>query len=100
MQDAIAEACRQRDIPIPRDLWHALLFYTTGEMVRRAAAQGKLQLPGAGTRSASYMPYAYRNNLYTRGWEDYLRVLEAYWQPYLDGNTDFDHAIRAVVGGL
>jgi len=100
VQDAIAEACRQRDIPIPRDLWHALLFYTTGEMVRRAAAQGKLQLPGAGTRSASYMPYAYRNNLYTRGWEDYLRVLEAYWQPYLDGNTDFDHAIRSVVGGL
>jgi hypothetical protein len=100
VQDAIAEACRQRDIPIPRDLWHALLFYTTGEMIRRAAAEGKLQLPGAGIKSASYTPYAYRNNLYSRGWEDYLRVLEAYWQPYLDGNTDFEHAIRAVVGGL
>lgn len=100
VQDAIAEACRQRDIPIPRDLWHALLFYTTGEMIRRAAAEGKLQLPGAGTKAASYTPYAYRNNLYSRGWQDYLRVLEAYWQPYLDGKMDFEHAIRAVVGGL
>ena len=100
VQDAIAEACRQRDIPIPRDLWHALLFYTTGEMIRRAAAEGKLQLPGAGTKAASYTPYAYRNNLYSRGWQDYLRVLENYWQPYLDGRVDFEHAIRAVVGGL
>ncbi len=100
VQDAIAEDCRLRDIPIPRDLWHALLFYTTGEMVRRAAAEGKLQLPGAETKAASYTPYAYRNNLYSRGWEDYLRLLEAYWQPYLDGHTDFEHAIRAVVAGL
>ena len=100
VQDAIAEDCRLRDIPIPRDLWHALLFYTTGEMVRRAAAEGKLQLPGAETKAASYTPYAYRNNLYSRGWEDYLRLLEAYWQPYLEGRTDFEHAIRAVVAGL
>jgi hypothetical protein len=100
VQDAIAEDCRLRDIPIPRDLWHALLFYTTGEMVRRAAAEGKLELSGAGTKAASYTPYAYRNNLYSRGWEDYLRLLEAYWQPYLDGRTDFEHAIRAVVAGL
>jgi hypothetical protein len=100
VQDAIAEDCRLRDIPIPRDLWHALLFYTTGEMVRRAAAEGKLVLPGAETKAASYTPYAYRNNLYSRGWEDYLRLLEAYWQPYLDGRTDFEHAIRAVVAGL
>jgi hypothetical protein len=100
VQDAISEDCRLRDIPIPRDLWHALLFYTTGEMVRRAAAEGKLQLPGAETKAASYTPYAYRNNLYSRGWEDYLRLLEAYWQPYLDGRTDFEHAIRAVVAGL
>lgn len=100
VQEAIAEACRQRDIPIPRDLWHALLFYTTGEMVRRAAAEGRLQLPGAETKAAAYTPYAYRNNLYARGWNDYLRVLETYWQPYLDGRTDFEHAIKAVVNGL
>ncbi len=100
VQDAIAEACRQRDIPIPRDLWHALVFYTTGEVVRRAAAEGRLQLPGAGTKSAAYTPYAYRNNIYSRGWDDYLRVLEKYWQPYLDGRTDFEHAVRTMVNGL
>src|SRR5262249_3254967 len=30
VQDAIMRECRQRDKPVPRDLWHALLFYTTG----------------------------------------------------------------------
>jgi len=100
VQEAIAEDCRQRDMPIPRDLWHALLFYTTGELVRRAAAEGRLQLPGAATKSAAYTPYAYRNNLYSRGWDNYLRVLEKYWQPYLDGQTDFDHAIKRLVSAL
>jgi hypothetical protein len=99
VQDAIVNACHDRDIPIPRDLWHALLFYTTGEVVRRAAAEGKLNLPARKT-PASYTPYAYRNGLYTRGWENYQRVLETYWQPYLDGKTDFNRSINAVVAAL
>jgi hypothetical protein len=31
---AIVRECRQRDKPIPRDLWHALIFYTTGEVIK------------------------------------------------------------------
>src|SRR6202047_4811361 len=31
---AIARECRQREKPIPRDLWHALIFYTTGEVIK------------------------------------------------------------------
>src|SRR5262249_8005068 len=34
VEDSIARECRQRDKPIPRDLWHALIFYTTGEVIR------------------------------------------------------------------
>ncbi len=36
VQDAIVRECRRRGKPIPRDLWHALLFYTTGVAVRSA----------------------------------------------------------------
>jgi len=102
VQEAIVTACHDRDIPIPRDLWHALIFYTTGEVVRRTAAEGKLNLPGSvpENKPASYTPYARRNGLYTRGWENYQRVLENYWQPYLDGKTDFNHSINAVVAAL
>jgi len=99
VQDAIIEACHERGVPIPRDLWHALLYYTTGEMVRRAAADGKLRLPGtaSGKPPDAYTPYAYRYGLYSRGWENYQRLLEAYWKPYLDGKVDFQRAINSLV---
>lgn len=102
VQDGILNACHERGIPIPRDLWHALLFYTTGEIVRRAVADGRLRVPGEspGTMPAAYTPYAYRNGLYSRGWENYQRLLETYWKPYLDGQTDFNRAISSLVAGL
>src|SRR5246127_2501743 len=34
VQRAIIRECRQRDKPIPRNLWHALAFYTTGEVIK------------------------------------------------------------------
>jgi hypothetical protein len=95
VQDAIYRECRQRDKPIPRDLWHALLFYTTGEVIR------PLTLDGTDNRNPSgYVPYAVREGLYKRGWENYLRVLSQYWQPYLDGTISFDDAIAHMVSAL
>jgi hypothetical protein len=98
VRDAIARECRQRGKPIPRDLWHALLFYTTGEIVKRA-----LRTPGnaAGTAAApNYTPYALRNGLYERGWSNYEHALELYWQPYLDGRADFGSAVARLVSAL
>jgi len=100
VQDAIVKVCHEEDIPIPRDLWHALLFYTTGEVVRRTLARTEPPATPSSTRPASYTPYAYRNGLYTRGWENYQRALIAYWQPYLEGRDSFSHAIAMVVGAL
>jgi len=102
VNQAIERRCRDLGKPIPRELWHALLFYTTGELIRRAAAQGRLNFPGAapGNVPAPYTPYAYRNGVYNRGWENYQRALETYWQPYLDGKADFNHSINAVVAAL
>ena len=109
VQDAIFRECRQRDKPIPRDLWHALLFYTTGEVIRPLAAaspaSAALSSAGSATSSAAspssgYVPYAVREGLYKRGWEDYLRILTQYWQPYLDGRVDFSDAIAHMVSAL
>jgi hypothetical protein len=94
VQDAIFRECRQREKPIPRDLWHALLFYTTGEVIR------PLRLNGADASSSGYVPYAVREGLYRRGWENYLRVLTQYWQPYLDGSVTFDDAVAHMVSAL
>ncbi len=97
VRDAIVSECRMRGKPIPRDLWHALLFYTTGEMVKRALiAPGSAAAHGPG----SYTPYAYRYGLYARGWSAYQRVLERYWQPYLDGKVEFNTAVARLVSAL
>jgi hypothetical protein len=88
VEAAIERACQARAQPVPEDLWHALLFYTTGEIVRR-------HLRG-------YVPFAYKNQLYGRGsqWDVYERALEAHWQPYLDGLIARDAAIRDVVAAV
>jgi hypothetical protein len=99
VEGAIARECRQRDKPIPRDLWHALIFYTTGEVIRPVMTS-----PGAGAQggapSGAYTPYAVRQGLYTRGWDAYLKLLTTFWQPYLDGKSTFDDAIARMVSAL
>ncbi len=102
VQAAIIRECRQRDKAIPRDLWHALVFYTTGEVLRpvlssSGATGGDREgsVPGGG-----YTPYALREGLYQRGWSDYLKLLQRFWQPYLDGTASFDDAIARMVSSL
>ena len=102
MEEAIIRECRQRDKPIPRDLWHALIFYTTGEVVRPVLAASN---PSAGGQSpsdteGSYTPYALREGLYQRGWKEYYELLQRFWQPYLDGKASYDDAIARMVSAL
>jgi hypothetical protein len=102
VQAAIIRECRQRDKAIPRDLWHALVFYTTGEVLRpvlgssdATAGDQDGSVPGGG-----YTPYALREGLYQRGWNDYFKLLQRFWQPYLDGHASFDDAIARMVSSL
>jgi hypothetical protein len=95
VQQAIIRECRQREKAIPRDLWHALMFYTTGEVIKPVfAAQD------SGAQDGPYTPYAVRERLYQRGWDDYLKLLVRFWQPYLDGKASFDDAIARMVSAL
>jgi hypothetical protein len=114
---AIVRECRQRDKPIPRDLWHALIFYTTGEVIK-PVLDAQSEIPGNGATLGSstiknppdagsqnpqdpkYTPYAKREGLYQRGWENYLVLLTRYWQPYLEGRTTFDDAIARMVSAM
>jgi len=118
VEQAIARECRQRDKPIPRDLWHALIFYTTGEVIKPildaqpdakgsssqdttdGSPRGGNADPRSNSQDARYTPYAKREGLYQRGWENYLQLLTLYWQPYLDGRVTFDNAIAHIVSAL
>jgi hypothetical protein len=102
VESAIARECRQRNKAIPRDLWHALIFYTTGEVIKPVMSRpDPPRKDGDGTvAAASYVPYAVREGLYRRGWDDYLKLLIRFWQPYLDGKTSFDDAIARMISSL
>jgi hypothetical protein len=102
VQEAIIRECRQRDKAIPRDLWHALVFYTTGEVVRPViASSGAASGDQDGSISGGgYTPYAVREGLYQRGWNDYFKLLQRFWQPYLNGQATFDDAIARMVSSL
>ena len=56
--------------------------------------------PNASVTVAGSTPYAVREGLYARGWDDYLTLLTRFWQPYLDGRSSFDDAIARMVSSL
>src|SRR5216683_1029745 len=62
VQESIIRECRQRDKAIPRDLWHALIFYTTGEVIRPvlSSAGASLSEQDGNIPSGGYTPYAVR----------------------------------------
>jgi len=90
---AIRESAEQVGAPRPRWLWHAIIFYTTGELVRRALQKDT---------AVFFVPYALREGLWHRD-EDRqaeFEALQEHWQPYLEGEADFESAIAAVVEEL
>jgi len=91
MADALLKECAAAKKECG-DLWHGVLFFTTGEETRRALPEPD---------QAVFQPYAYKNGLYERGeYPKYRRVLEKDWQPYLEGKIDFARAIRQMVADL
>ena len=102
VEAAISRECKQRDKPIPRNLWHALIFYTTGEVLR-PIMKGPTNEKGAGDApppppaKPNLVPYELRDILTQRGWEQYHLLLVLYWQPYLDGKVSFEDAIAHLI---
>ncbi len=86
--DAIRAESSRREATPPRDLFHVIVFYTAGELARRAL--GKID-------DAQYRPYAYRFDLYSRGWQPLRDAVIRDWQPHLDGKLPFADAIAALV---
>jgi hypothetical protein len=91
IEQAIVDQCRRQTKPIPRDLWQALVFYTTGE-VMESGSGGPPGYTASSNRDQSYIT--------ARGWQGYQRLLKRYWQPYLNGKADMQTAIAELVTAL
>jgi hypothetical protein len=88
MNDFAAELRTQRKVS--RQLWHAALFFLTGEVVRQALAE----------RGNAYEPYLYSTGLFRRAWPELRAPIESYWKPYVNGEVPRDVAIRNVVSAI
>jgi hypothetical protein len=82
-----------RSEPGPHDLWHIVLFYTVGEIVRQALREDGVD---------GFVPYADAHGLYDRvpPWRPVRPALERHWQRYLDGAIGYDEALAGVVAAL
>jgi hypothetical protein len=88
---ALQDAAQQLGVPLPRDLWHPVLFYTTGEVLRR-------ELEQAG--EPDYTPYVYHHGLWRGSWSRYRAPIEKAWPAYLDGTRTLSQAARELLGSL
>jgi hypothetical protein len=70
-----------------RDLWHEVLFYTSGELVAE--------------RIAGYVPFADKNGLWTRAWPGPDRALiERDWKPHMNGTVGLQQSLTTLVNDL
>jgi hypothetical protein len=68
-------------------IWHAVLFYTAGDLVA-----GQIQ---------GYVPYADKNGLWVRAWPSPDRSLvEQDWKPHMDGAVPMQKSLMKLVNDL
>jgi len=90
VRQALEQAASAADFRLPGDLWHVVLFYTTGEVVRGI-------VDGAG--QPGYTPMLY--GIFERGgWVDYRQALKSAWLPYLDGKRTLAQASGSLIKAL
>jgi hypothetical protein len=83
-RDELSKETRNRktELPYP-DFWHALLFYTNSEIVKK-------QLP-------ELEPYANKYGMWQNNWPLALPVFEKDWRPFLIGKGNFREALKQIV---
>ncbi len=87
IRNALAAAAERLEIELPSDLWHAVLFYTTGDAVRRV-----LEMAG----ESEYTPMLFAQDIFGRHHE----AMKRGWSAYLKGERTLTEAaedlLRAV----
>jgi hypothetical protein len=90
VRQALERAAKAVDFRLPRDLWHVVLFYTTGEAVRPVLEERDAQ---------GYTPMLY--GIFARGtWREYRQAIESSWRPYLDGKQTLGEAAAGLIAAL
>ncbi len=90
VRQALESAAKAADFRLPNDLWHVVLFYTTGEAVRRIVDE---------RGPSSYTPML--TEIFGRGtWVAYRQALERNWRPYIEGKRSLDESATRLIAAL
>jgi hypothetical protein len=82
VQQSLAVAAETLELPLPDDLWHVVMFYMTGEAVRRRLGE---------TGEQEYTPMVYE--IYERSsWGRFRDAIELNWPGYMDGERSLSQA--------
>ena len=74
----------------PRDLWHVVLFYITGEVTRQELAK----------KGIEYRSYLYATGLFDRAWPAFREPIERHVRPFVDGQVPLDRMAAALAQAL
>ena len=92
IREALQKAATAANFTLPRDLWHVVLFYTTGEVVRRIVDS---------ERSTPYSPMLYEIFARPSGdWTEYRHALETAWLPYVQGKRTLAQASANLIAAI
>ncbi len=91
VEQAIGQESHRVSKPIPRDLWNAILLYTSDEILDQITQKSYAANP------APQPPQPTPDPLHDRGWDRYELLLQEHWQRYLDGGIDLDTAIAHMI---
>lgn len=87
LQEGLRAAARDQGRVVPPDLWHAVLFFTAGELTRRELARAGM----------SYTPYAEAQGMTTGVYRAVWPAIVTTWTPYLDGRQSLSASLIALV---
>lgn len=84
---ALEAAAQTTGVELPRDLWHVVMFYLTGEVMREVLGE-------------AYTPYMVTQGLWDGRWGGYRNAIEAALPDYLEGDVSLDQAAVSLLAGL
>ncbi len=91
LRNPLAAEANRRGVTIPETLWHAVLFYLAGVVVR-----DELERSG----EPGYVLYIDANRLWERGWQGLREPVAAACDPWLRGERSREEALANLVAAV
>ena len=88
LMKGVADAARGLGVPVPPTLWHGLLFFNAGTIVKDALAAGGVR---------DYQIYMEKEGMFDRAYRGWRELMVKHWSEFLAGQSSRDEAIARML---